>query len=121
MEEYRRFSRIPFSATAHLKTQRAESAAPEIIDLGAGGCRLALAGDFEPGEACELRIELSGTSSRLAIAVHGEIVRRDAGGVAVRFTRIDPDSLFHLKNIVRYNAADVEKVEEEFGRHPGLF
>jgi hypothetical protein len=54
------------------------------------------------------------------VDVEGEIVRKDSEMAAIRFTRIDPDSLFHLRNIVRYNASDPDRVEDEIEQHPGL-
>jgi hypothetical protein len=52
--------------------------------------------------------------------IEGEISRCDPGAVAVKFTRIDIDSLFHLHNIIRYNSPDPDKVEKEIHEHPGL-
>ncbi len=54
------------------------------------------------------------------VRVEGEIIRSESNGVAVKFTQIDPDSLFHLQNIIRYNAEDTEAIDEEITKHPGL-
>jgi len=56
----------------------------------------------------------------VGIEVFGEIVRCDAESVSVLFTSIDPKSLFLLHNLIRYNAPDPEKIENEISEHPGL-
>ena len=63
---------------------------------------------------------MAGTTSELSIRVKGEIMRCDAGAVAIKFTGIDPDSLFHLQNIIRYNSSNPEAVDKEIRHHPGL-
>jgi hypothetical protein len=54
------------------------------------------------------------------VRVEGRILRQGPEGTAVQFLAIDPQGLFHLRNLVRYNAADVERVEREIQRRPGL-
>jgi hypothetical protein len=119
-EEKRRFTRIPFRVTAELAVNMINYSVPEISNLSIGGCVLPVAADLAPATACEVKIVLGGESSELTVRVGGEIVRSDQTTVAIKFTRIDPDSLYHLQNIVRYNVDDVEKVEREIQRHPGL-
>ena len=94
--------------------------AEEVIDLGVGGCLLPITGELKSGTACHLKFILSGTSSELSIRVEGKIIRREPEAVAVKFTQIDPDSLFHLQNMIRYNSQDPEAVEQEILEHPGL-
>ena len=47
-------------------------------------------------------------------------MRSDQEMTGIKFTGIDPDSLFHLHNILRYNAVDPDRVEQEIDEHPGL-
>lgn len=54
------------------------------------------------------------------VDAEGKILRSCPEGVAVQFVKIDPDSLYHLQNIIRYNAPDPEVIEEEISNHPGL-
>ena len=92
----------------------------ELCNLSVGGCLLPIAEDFKEGTACHVKILLSGTSSEMNIRIDGEIKRSEPGTVAVKFIRIDPDSLFHLQNIVRYNSPDPDAVDQEITRHPGI-
>ena len=49
------------------------------------------------------------------------MVRHGPGGCAIQFDEIvGLDSLDHLRNLVRFNAADPEQVEREFHEHLGL-
>ena len=68
----------------------------------------------------KLKIMLSGTAEGIAVNIDGEIIRCDDDAVAIKFTRIDPDSLFHLQNIIRYNSPDADAIEDEIHKHPGL-
>ena len=118
--EKRRFSRIPFSVTTEIHVNHAIYKANKINDLSVGGCLLPISEDIEVGSECLVVIHLSGTGSKLEVQVDGEIVRNDPGMIAVKFTRIEPDSLFHLQNIIRYNALDPDEIEKELRYHPGL-
>ena len=118
--EKRRFTRVPFRVKAEMTVNYVLSSAEEISDLGVGGCLLPITADLEQGNACHVRILLSGTSSELSVRVEGEIVRCKTGAIAIKFTHIDPDSLFHLQNIIRYNSSDSDPVEQELRDHPVL-
>ena len=119
-DDNRRFSRIPFKVKAELMISDQVYAAPELSNLSVGGCLLPLAVNIPPGTACQLKIMLEGTTEEMHVRVEGEIVRSTDEGVAVRFLRIEPDSLFHLQNILLYNAPDADAIEHEISRHPGL-
>lgn len=119
-EDNRRFSRIPFKVKAKLKIGDQIYSAPELSNLSMGGCLLPLTVNIYPGTSCELDIMLEGTTEELHVRVSGEVVRATQEGVAVRFLSIEPESLFHLQNIILYNAPDADTIEHEISRHPGL-
>lgn len=119
--EERRFTRIPFKVYTELQTKDAVYKTNILNNLSVGGCLLPIGSDIVPGTQCKIRIILEGTEEDIIIRITGKIVRVDSHSIAVKFTLIDPDSLFHLQNIIRYNAQDPEKIEEEISRHPGLF
>ena len=119
-EEKRRFTRVSFSVKAELTVNNALYTAEEITNLSVGGCLLPIEADLESGTVCLLKILLSGTATEFSIQVEGKIVRCKSGTMAIRFTKIETDSLFHLQNIIRYNYPDTDKVEHELGKHPGL-
>ena len=119
--EKRKFSRIPFRMRCKVTMAEATYELDEMNNLGVGGCLLSIDATPDSGTPCELEILLTGSSSQLTVHVSGEVLRVGGRGVAVGFMRIDPDSLFHLQNIVRYNSNDPEQVESEIRKHPGLF
>lgn len=119
-DEKRRFTRIPFKVNAEITANDILYSVKEISNLSIGGCLLQIKADLEPGTICHLKIVLSGTISELSIKIDGEINRCVPGAFAVKFTRIDPDSLFHLQNVIRYNAPDPEVMDQEIIEHPGI-
>lgn len=120
-QEKRRFTRVPFGVKAEMLLENLLYNAEELLNLSVGGCLLPIKADFSPGTPCLIRILLSGTNNDLSVKVEGEVIRCDGDGVAVKFTYIDPDSLFHLQRIIRYNASDPEEVEKEQSRYPTPF
>lgn len=120
LTEKRRFSRIPFQVKAEVTINDLLYSSDKIDNLSIGGCLLPIDVDVATGTECRLKILLNSTSSELSVQIGGEIFRSESGGVAVRFTEIEPDSLFHLQNIILYNHPDTAKIEQEIKNHPGL-
>ena len=119
-DENRRFSRIPFKVEVELKIDDTSYHCKEISNLSVGGCLLPVSAELPAGAPCTISIMLEGAAKELSVRIDGEIVRSVAEGVAVNFTRIEPDSLFHLQNIIRYNSPDADAIEQEINRHPGI-
>jgi len=119
-DEKRRFTRVTFNFEAELMANGLMWKTEAIINISVGGCLLMTEAELEPGTVCDIRLLLGGVSSELSVRVQGESIRSAPGKLAIKFTRIDPDSLFHLQNIVRHNAPDIEMVENEIIDHPGL-
>lgn len=119
-EEKRRFSRIVFRVAAELMVADTSFTADHIENLSVGGCLFPLSRSFPIGTACRVVISLDGAIDSPKVTVMGEIVRSDPERAGIRFTGIDPDSLFHLHNILRYNASDPDRIEQEIDDHPGL-
>ncbi len=116
----RRFTRVPFKVAAKLEAGGGRFEVDEIFNLSVGGCLLPVTAILAPGTECCVTIMLSGVSSEMNVQADGEIVRSCDGEVAVKFTRIEPDSLFHLQNIILHNSTDTDMVEREIRDHPGL-
>ena len=117
--EKRDFTRVPFKVKVEMTANKVLYSIEEIIDLSIGGCLLPINTDLQLGTQCNITILLTGTSPEVTVKVAGEVVRCGNGKMAIKFTRIDPDSLFHLHNIVRYNSRNPEIVEWEILNHPG--
>jgi hypothetical protein len=71
------------------------------------------------GVPVEVRLHLEG--SEIEVRTRGFVVRSGVEGCAIQFTEIiGVESLEHLRNIIRFNTHDPDKVEEEFSHHLGL-
>jgi hypothetical protein len=118
--EKRKFSRIPLKMPAKLAIGKEVHSFEAIDNLSVGGCSLEMAISVSPGSACRLWIPLDSTNPGLGIDVQGEIMRCGGGTVGIRFDTITPESLFHLHNLIRYNAPDPDRVDQEIVIRPGL-
>jgi hypothetical protein len=119
-EEKRRFSRIKFDVPAELTFNEKTYPVNTIYNLSVGGGLFPILEIFQDGTECKVNIPLERETRSISVEVYGEIIRHTADLVTVKFTRIDPESLYHLQNIIRYNAPDSDKIEEEIKEHPGL-
>jgi len=118
--EKRRFSRIALNMDADLMVDGVIHPFSQIENLGVGGCSLRTTIEFQVGAACRFWLPLKAVAQDLGVEVFGEIVRCDGQAIGVRFTKITPESLFHLQNLIRFNAPDPDRIEEEISRRPGL-
>jgi len=66
------------------------------------------------GDVIQLKLELTGTTSKLNLDLKANVKRIDEDGFGVEFTSIDLDSFTHLKNIIAYNSGEYEKILQEF-------
>jgi hypothetical protein len=118
--EKRRFTRFPLKMHATLCLDQDTYDVESMSNLSIGGCLMPIHAVIAPETPCSLTIKLGMDETALIIRTEGYIIRSDHGEVAVKFISIDPDSLFHLQMLARYNSPDAEKVEEEIRKHPGI-
>lgn len=119
--EKRRFSRVSLDMAAYLTVNEQRYSFSQVGNLSVGGCLLFIPEKhFAKGAPCQFVLPLDPADPDVGIEVFGEIVRCDTESVSVLFTSIDPNSLFLLHNLIRYNAPDPEKIENEISEHPGL-
>jgi len=112
-DERRRSTRVSFQTTAslifgdksHLNHATADLSVKGVFVLGIEG--------YHPGDECDVELLLSGVSNELVLRIHGEVVRVQKEGVAVKFCEIDLDSFYHLKNIVYYNSKNPDELTGE--------
>ncbi len=116
--EKRRFSRIIFNVKARLTVGDVDYMVERIVNLSVGGCQLEIDASLRPGEPAKFTIFLPRMGP--GVEVFGEVVRTGNAEVSLKFTRVDPENLFHLQNIIRYNAEDPDLIDEEIKGHPGL-
>ncbi|MBI5558605.1 MAG: PilZ domain-containing protein [Deltaproteobacteria bacterium] len=112
-EEKRKNTRVFFHTTASVRFAEDFFDQLEIRDLSLKGVYVEGVLGHRSGEHCDIALFLSGTSSEVKLSMTGEVIRTDGRGAGIRFSEIDIDTFFHLKNIVYYNAADPDKLERD--------
>ena len=120
MSEKRRFTRFSFPMKAELTVDDRNYEIERFENLSIGGCLVNIPENFKSGSQCTLTIDLHMAGEKPLITVKGSIARSEDSRVAVNFTGIDPESLFHLQRIAIYNSPEPEKIEEEIIEHPGI-
>jgi hypothetical protein len=113
-DERRENVRVTFQTTVNLHFADGEYAHRETENLSLKGVFIPGIFDREPGEKCDVTLQLSGTTSELKVGMKGEVVRKTDEGIGIHFDEIDIDSFFHLKNIVYYNADDPDQVADSY-------
>lgn len=117
----RKFSRIPLNFPATLIVANTEVYdVHELANLSIGGCLVPLDEDLPEGTSCTITIRLTGGLGNTPVTIGGEVIRHDRDYVAIKFTKISPDNLNHLQNLIRYNAPDPDVIDKEITQHPGL-
>ncbi|MFZ5776295.1 MAG: PilZ domain-containing protein [Thermodesulfobacteriota bacterium] len=114
MDNRRKNSRVVFRATVSLDFAGRQHAECETQDLSLKGVRVLGVTGHQAGEQCRVSLSLVGSTSHLALHMRGEVVRVDRDGIALHFVEMDPDSFFHLKNILYYNSQDPDRLDTEF-------
>lgn len=103
-QEKRRDLRVTFLATVKLSFSDGRTFDEcEATDVSVGGVFVKGVSGVDYGEKCQVELHLSGRTSSLVLELAGEIVRTQAGGVALQFLEVDEDSFYHLQNIVYFN------------------
>ena len=118
MENRRTKTRVHFETQVIVRTSDAElTSRASSKDISLRGLFIQTDASLPVGAPCEVEILLTGSSSRLSIQVRGHVARQDAEGLGIEFESIDPDSYFHLRNLLMYNTTTPEIIEEEQHLH----
>ena len=120
-DDKRKFTRFSFNVKAELIVGGIRYEVNEIGNISIGGCLVYTKTDLDSDEGlCKLRIQLGSTENDPVVEVEGSVLRCDDSAVAIKFIRIEPENLFHLHNLARYNSSDPDKTEEEIIKNPGI-
>lgn len=115
-EERRRRSRVhtQFEATYHGRTGRTVALVTENISMK--GLLAEATPHIGTGELGQVVLALA---SDVRIASECRVIRSDGRGVAIEFTEMEPESFLHLRNLVRYNAPDADRIDAELAQLSG--
>ncbi len=118
--EKRQFSRFPYQMTTEITIKEVTYKIDDLINLSVGGCMITPPVKVKPDTRCTIKISLGGRQGNPEIIIEGSIVRSKKKEAAIKFTRIDPNSLFHLQNIARYNSSNPDDTAKEIEKNPGI-
>jgi len=108
----RQFSRILFDRDVTLKIGNS-TIHGEIENLSLQGALLKTEHPLNLQESVDLELRLSGDPDPLILVLQGTVVHCEKDKAALHFTRMDPESFIHLKNIMAYNQGDEAIVRNE--------
>ncbi len=120
--EKREFTRVPIHLNVEFSSpQRGTSSACELRDVSMNGLYIHCDDPLPIGSDCKIAVILGGEEAPIRIEVNGKIARVDADGMGMEITEIiGIESFAHLRNLVLYNASNVDQVEQEFHEHIGI-
>lgn len=112
-DNQRGMTRVNFETMVIISVDGKELPETESKDISLNGIFVNIKG-LEVGAECDIKLTLSGASSKLMIKTKGKVVRVTDSGAGIVFTMIDPDSFLHLLNIIAINTGDYDTVHQEF-------
>jgi len=116
---HREFTRVPIKIEIQIKVRDKVFLTDNTKDLSMKGVFLESDDELSLGEPCEVSIFLVGTDP-IEIHFKGKVGRAVKNGIGIEFTEMDLESYEHLQNLLRYRAADAEKIDKEVHNHVGL-
>lgn len=115
----REFTRVPTSLEVRMTVDGRIIPNTGSQNLSLKGMLIHTLEQLPKGTVCQITIILA--EGEIEIEVEGVAVHSYPEGTAFQFSKIlGVDSYEHLRNLVLYNAADTEQVEDEFQTHIGL-
>jgi hypothetical protein len=112
----RRFTRISIGVELRVLDGGASIPAKGLRNISLGGAYVLTDQPQPEGTICRVKISLVGPSSLLEIEVDAEVVRAEEDGMALNFSKIDVDSLVHLRHLIKLHSLDPETVDKEFSQ-----
>ena len=110
----RKFTRVPFETEIKVTSGDAVIASSLVRNISLGGIFIETREPLPVGAHCAVNLDLIGPASSLKIRVEGEVVRLEENGVALNFTKIESDSLIHLRHLIKIYAEEPETIDEEY-------
>ncbi|MBN2308957.1 MAG: PilZ domain-containing protein [Candidatus Hydrogenedentes bacterium] len=116
----REFTRVPVHVVVQVKAGGPDAIRGRLEDVSLKGLFVSCDATYPVGTACTIELSLDAGEQAIHMDARGTVMRADASGMAIEFEAVDADSFDHLRNLVLYNAADTEQVEDEFDDSVGI-
>lgn len=111
--EKRKFSRVPFHASASVNS-RGKIYAGEVENVCHGGMFVKTYGYFNSGEQVTVSVNFQEGGSQLSVTIPGKVARRTKDGIALNSPHIDTHSLIHFEYLLASNSEKKEQLMTEF-------
>ena len=117
MSERRKFSRVEFQGICSLifdKAQEHHDFEASLIDISLNGALVSitpLVVDLEE-ELVQLHLKLEGSDVELSL--NGFVCHQQEKLLGIQYTKIDIDTVTHLKRLIELNLGDHESMNREF-------
>lgn len=116
IKDRRRFTRVPFSSEAILKTSEGRVRGT-VENLSLNGAFFKMTESLPVGSAVEVEIFLVAPASDISVVLSGSVVRHAPDGLAVGFSGMYLGDFEHLRDAVANSLGDRRKVVCEFLRY----
>jgi hypothetical protein len=105
-DDKRKFTRVLFRTEVRVTAGDHIETSTKLRDISLGGAFIEGTSSLQEGEPCVMSVELVGPASLLRIEVEGSVIRAEPGGIGIKFTKIDVDSLLHLHHLIKIHSLD---------------
>ncbi|RMH51508.1 MAG: PilZ domain-containing protein [Zetaproteobacteria bacterium] len=115
----RAFTRVRIPVGARIR-QDGREVEGTVTDISMNGTAIRCDwSGLHKGAPCRVELTL-GEEEKITILAEGRVVRGRDDGVAIAFEAVDLESVPHLRNLILYNAEELDQVEHEFAEHMGI-
>lgn len=113
-QERRRFSRIPFDATAHINIDNGDQYLNcQVIDISLRGVLIIRPGQWQAEKNQNCHIDLLLEDGQVVIEMQASVAHMDSAYIGFECREIDLDSMSHLKRLVELNLGDEALLHRE--------
>jgi len=106
--------RVPFTRTVKVRIQDKVHGQFAARNLSLGGVFLEGAVNVPVGEECRLELHETGNRISFIYTIRGKILRKEAGGVGIKFTGMAENCFMFLQTMILYSSDDPIQTAEHF-------
>jgi hypothetical protein len=108
-QDRREMTRVPLQLDLTLRSNSKSAVPATTTDVSLKGIHIACDNPLPVGSSCQLVLLFGPQEDAIRVEMGGTVVRADRHGMAIEIVDVLPiDTVTHLRNVVRYNAMDVE-------------
>lgn len=120
-DERREFERIYIKLGAELTFANGEKLQGRVRDISMRGVFVVLEGAAQaPTPECRVRLVFGELPDALVLRAAGKVMHQHPDGFGVQIIELEVEDFHHLYRLMRHNAPDPERIDEEFYSHVGL-